>query len=82
MLIDYLAAAAKHASYELLPEDGTFYGEIPPCPGVHATGKTLEACRTDLLSALEDWVLFRIHRHLPLPVIDGVELAVGADAAS
>jgi predicted RNase H-like HicB family nuclease len=82
MLSDYLNAAACHATYELLPEDGDFYGEIPQCPGVHATAKTLELCRAELLSALEDWVLFRIHRHLPLPVIDGVELSVGAEAGS
>jgi hypothetical protein len=49
---------------------------------VHATGTTLEACRAELLSTLEDWVLFRIHRHLSLPVIDGIELTVKAEAAS
>ena len=32
-----------------------FYGEIPELQGVWATGKTLEACRDDLMSALEDW---------------------------
>ena len=74
MLIDYINAAAAHAVYELLAEDGEYYGEIPPCAGVHATGTTLEACRAELLSTLEDWVLFRIHRHLSLPVIDGIEL--------
>ena len=47
-----------------------------------AAGKTLEECREGLLSALEDWILFRIHRHLLLPVIDGIELAVKAEAAS
>jgi hypothetical protein len=49
---------------------------------VHATGSTLEACRSELLSALEDWILFRIHGHLPLPVIDGVDLTVKAEASS
>jgi predicted RNase H-like HicB family nuclease len=82
MLNEYLHAAARHARYEILPEDGDFYGEIPPCPGVHATGSTLEACRSELLSALEDWILFRIHGHLPLPVIDGVDLTVKAEASS
>ena len=82
MLIDYINAAAAHAVYELLAEDGEYYGEIPPCAGVHATGTTLEACRAELLSTLEDWVLFRIHRHLSLSVIDGLELTVKAEAAS
>lgn len=82
MLSDYLHAAAAHAHYEILPEDGEFYGEIALCPGVHATGATLEACRIELLSVLEDWILFRIHRHLPLPVIDGVDLTVKAESSS
>ena len=82
MISEYLNAAARYATYEILPEDKDFYGEIPLCPGVHATGNTLESCRAALLSALEDWVFFRIHRHLSLPVIDGIELAVKAEAGS
>jgi predicted RNase H-like HicB family nuclease len=82
MLTEYLSAAARQAVYEMLPEDGQFYGEIPVCPGVIATGKTLEECRGELLSALEDWIFFRIHRHLSLPVIDGLELSVKEEAAS
>jgi predicted RNase H-like HicB family nuclease len=81
MLSEYLQAAARHATYEILEEDGEFFGQIPLCQGVHATGPTLEACRNELLSTLEDWVLFRIHRHLPLPEIDGLELSVKAEAA-
>jgi hypothetical protein len=27
-----------------------------------------------LREVLEEWILFRVHRHLPLPVIDGIEL--------
>jgi predicted RNase H-like HicB family nuclease len=76
MLTDYLTAAVRHAVYELLPEDGEYYGEIPLCPGVFATAKSIEECRSELLSVLEDWIFFRIHRHLSLPVIDGLELTV------
>jgi predicted RNase H-like HicB family nuclease len=79
---DYLAAAARKARYEILPADGCFYGEIECCPGVHGTGATLEECRTELLSTLEDWVLFRIHRHLDLPVIDGYDLTIRNELAS
>ncbi len=32
MLIDYINAAAAHAVYELLAEDGEYYGEIPHAP--------------------------------------------------
>ena len=76
MLTTYLEAAMRHARYEILSDDGTYYGEIPKCRGVYANASTLEECRTALAEVLEDWVLFRIHRHLPLPRIDGIELAV------
>ena len=45
MLTKYIAAAMHHATYELLPDDGTFYGEIPGFQGVYANVDTLEACR-------------------------------------
>ncbi len=33
MLREYLQAAMDQATYEILPEDNTFYGEIPVLPG-------------------------------------------------
>jgi predicted RNase H-like HicB family nuclease len=33
------------------------YGDIPAIPGVWANANTLEACREDLESVLEGWVL-------------------------
>jgi predicted RNase H-like HicB family nuclease len=76
MLIEYLQAALRHARYEILPDDGAYYGEIPECNGVYANAATLEDCREELREVLEEWVLFRVHRNLPLPVIDGIELAI------
>lgn len=76
MLLDYIRRAMRRAKYELLPEDGVFYGEIPECRGVYATGPTLEGCRDTLAEVLEDWILIRVHRHLPIPAIDGVEIRV------
>jgi predicted RNase H-like HicB family nuclease len=76
MLTEYLAAAMRHAHYEVLKDDGTYYGEIPECRGVYANARTLEECRDELAAVLEDWVLFSIHKNLPLPAIDGLELTV------
>ena len=80
MLTQYLAAAMTHARYEILPDDGSYYGEIPQCRGVYANAPTLEECRNALAETLEDWLLFRIHRHLAIPVIDGLELTVKKEA--
>ena len=76
MLTDYLRAAMRHAKYELLPEDGTFYGEIPDFQGVYANASNLESCREQLEEVLEEWVLFRISRNLTLPVVDGLTIEI------
>lgn len=47
MLTDYVQAAMRRATYEIL-DDGTYYGEIPGFQGVYANAKTLEACREEL----------------------------------
>ena len=76
MLMKYLTSAMHRAHYEFLKNDKKFYGEIPECKGVFATGKTLEVCREKLEEVLEEWTFFRISRHLNLPVMDGVKLQV------
>jgi predicted RNase H-like HicB family nuclease len=70
MLTDYINAAMKQAIYELL-DDGTFYGEIPPCPGVLTNDTTLEGCREMLKDALESWLLVGFRLGHEIPVIDG-----------
>jgi len=65
MLMDYIKAALRHAKYEILSDDGTYYGEIPECNGVYANADTLEECREELYEVLEEWIFLRIHRHLP-----------------
>ncbi|MGI0025784.1 MAG: type II toxin-antitoxin system HicB family antitoxin [Nitrososphaera sp.] len=76
MLRNYLQAALRQARYEILPDDGSFYGEIPSCNGVYANASTLEECREQLEEVLDEWIFFRIYKNLPLPVIDGHELKI------
>jgi predicted RNase H-like HicB family nuclease len=73
MLTDYINAAMRQATYTIL-EDGTYYGEIPGLQGVYADAATLEACRDELKSALEDWILFGLVNGFPIPEIDGLTL--------
>jgi len=73
MLFEYIAAGLRHAKYEILPDDGSHYGEIPEFTGGYTNAETLEDCREQLREVLEEWLLFRIHRILPLPVVDGLE---------
>jgi predicted RNase H-like HicB family nuclease len=80
VISQYLAAALRNARYEILPDDGSYYGEIPGFDGVYANAPTLEGCREELREVLEEWILFRVSRSLPLPVVDGHELTIRAIA--
>lgn len=76
MLTSYIRAAIHKATYEILPDDGTFYGEIPGFDGVYSNAPTLEECRDELEEVLEEWILFRVSRNLTLPTVDGLNLAI------
>jgi predicted RNase H-like HicB family nuclease len=80
VISEYLAAALRKARYEILPDDGSYYGEIESFDGVYANAPTLEDCREELREVLEEWILFRVSRNLPLPVVDGHELTIRATA--
>ena len=74
MLISYIQTAMQRATYKM-HEDGTFLGEIPPCDGVWAHAATLEACRNELQSVLEGWIVLGLRVGDKLPILDGVDLA-------
>lgn len=76
MLTSYLRAALRQAKYEILADDGSFYGEVPGFQGVYANAPTLEGCREELEEVLEEWVLFRVSRNLQLPVVEGIALEI------
>ncbi|MDQ7053117.1 MAG: type II toxin-antitoxin system HicB family antitoxin [candidate division KSB1 bacterium] len=76
MITKYIRGAMRRAKYEILPDDGTFYGEIHGFEGVFTNAPSLEACLEELAEVLEEWILFRIHKNLPLPVVDGIELTI------
>ncbi len=76
MLTKYIQTALRHAKYEILDDDGSFYGKIPVCNGVYSNASTLEDCREQLEEVLEEWILLSIYKHLPLPVVDGIELTI------
>ena len=77
MLTEYIRAAMRQAHYEILADDGSYYGEIPGFQGVYASAPTLEACRDELEEVLEEWILLRVSRNLPLPSAGEVTLTVG-----
>jgi predicted RNase H-like HicB family nuclease len=79
ILTEYIRAAMHGAKYEILP-DGTFYGEIPRFQGVYANAETLETCREQLQGILEGWIVLGLRMGHPLPVVEGIDLAVQLEA--
>jgi predicted RNase H-like HicB family nuclease len=73
MLREYLDAALSKATYELLPDDNVYYGEIPGFDGLWASAPTREECQSELASTLEDWVVAGLRLGHPLPEVDGLK---------
>jgi predicted RNase H-like HicB family nuclease len=76
MLNQYIQAALRQAKYEILSDDGSFYGEIPGFQGVYANAETLEDCREELAEVLEEWIFLHLADNTPLPVVNGLKLSV------
>ena len=66
----------RQAKYEILSDDGSFYGEIPEFKGVYANAATLEDCRNELAEVLEEWIFVRLSDNLSLPIVNGLKLSV------
>jgi len=73
MITSYLREAMRLARYDIL-EDHTYYGEIPGFQGVWSSADSLDACREELQSALEDWLLLGLRMGHEIPVVAGINL--------
>ncbi len=80
MLTAYIQAAMRHAEYEIIEDDNSFYGHIPGLSGLWANAPTLEGCREELQSTLEDWILTGLAWMDTIPIVDGIDLNVRAKA--
>ena len=80
MITRYLHEAMCRAKHKIL-EDGTYYGWIEELPGVWAAANSLEECRDELDSVVEDWLLLGLrlgHAITPLGDIDlNMQVKVG-----
>jgi predicted RNase H-like HicB family nuclease len=75
MILRYTHRALHRATYVEM-EDGSFAGEVPGLRGVLARGDDLRSCRDQLSEVIEEWVLVRLARGLPVPALDGLTVAV------
>ncbi len=74
MLASYIDQALELAIYDIIEDDGTYWGEIPGLQGVWARHTTLEGCRRELREALSDWIALRLRLGLYIPIIAGIDL--------
>ena len=74
MLAEYIDKAMESAIYEIIEEDGTYWGEIANLQGVWANNSNLEVCRHELREALDDWLALRLRLGLFVPVMAGIDL--------
>ncbi len=74
MLASYLDKAIEQATYEIIEDEGTYWGEIPGLQGVWARHATLVGCQRELREALSDWIALRLRLGLPIPVLENIDL--------
>ena len=75
MIIEYCQKTVGKAKYREL-DDGTWFAEIDRFEGVWGNGVTVEECRNDLISALEEWLILKLQDGDELPVVDDLEIKV------
>lgn len=74
MLANYLDQAMELAVYEIIEDEGSYWGEIPVLQGVWARHQTLSGCRRELREALSDWIALRLRLGLLIPIIADINL--------
>jgi len=75
MIIEYCQKAIEKAEYKKL-EDGTWFAEIQGFRGVWANGKTVEECRRELLTVLEEWIILKLRDGDSIPEVDGFRVQI------
>ena len=79
MLAHFLDVAMELATYEIIEDDASYWGEIPGLQGVWARHQTLAGCQRELREALSDWIALRLRLGLEIPEIARINLnGIGA----
>lgn len=82
MLLDYVQAAMRRAKYKLLPDNEGVFAKIPGFRGLWAHATTVEGCREELQSVLEDWLVVKLrHNDGDLPILGKINLNASRSGA-
>ena len=74
MLAQYLDKALELARYEIVEDDGDYWGEIPGFQGVWAKHETLLGCQRELREAPSDWIALRLRLGLEISQVGRLNL--------
>jgi predicted RNase H-like HicB family nuclease len=77
-LADYVAEVLKNAVYEKGERLDVIVAEAPDLPGCLTQGANFEEARTNLVDAIEVWLLSGLRSGEDPPVVNGCRLAVTA----
>jgi predicted RNase H-like HicB family nuclease len=75
MIFEYCQKVIEEAEYKKL-EDGTWFAEISGFRGVWANGKTVEECRNELITVLEEWIILKLRDREPVPEVEGLRVEI------
>jgi predicted RNase H-like HicB family nuclease len=75
MIFEYCQKAIERAEYKKL-DDGTWYAEVPGFNGVWANAETVEDCRRELISVLEEWIILKLRDGDAVPEVDGLSVQI------
>ncbi len=74
MITEFIGAAMRKAKYEYLENDRIYFGKIPGCKGLWASGKTKDECEVELRECLDEWIVLSLRLNMPIPVIGGINM--------
>jgi hypothetical protein len=73
LFVQYVNTAMTHAKFE--QQSHGWIGYIPEFENLWVLEETKSKADEELVTALEHWLMSSFHKGLPLPVIDGMDLA-------
>ena len=74
LLAKYIEVAMRDFVYEILEDDGSYFGRVPGFQGAWANADTVEDCCRELAEVLEGWIILGIEHGHPIPVISSIDL--------
>ena len=74
LLAKYIEVAMQDFVYEILEDDGSYFGTVPGFQGAWANADTLEECRKELTEVLEGWIVLGIELGHPIPTLPSIDL--------